>query len=127
MGKGGLNVLTSDLTMDDVYNFLGVKPSKYVYLATVSSDVQTQLNTKLGLGGAQALTANITASTADTYTFLGAKPSKIAYMSGISSGIQTQLNGKLALTGNQTLGGNITCTTNPSCYMLIKALLSEVA
>ena len=69
----------------------------------MTSQLQTQLNSKqdsldrkLGVGGVQTLTDNITA-TADTYTFLGAKPVEIAYLAGVTSNLQTQLNGRLTL------------------------------
>ena len=47
---GGSQTLTSDVTANDNYNFFGSKPSQYAYLSSITSDIQSQLNSKQNIG-----------------------------------------------------------------------------
>ena len=48
---GGTQTFTSNITSaNDNYTFLGAVPSKYSYISNVSSDIQSQLNSKQNIG-----------------------------------------------------------------------------
>jgi hypothetical protein len=77
-------------------DFNGANSTEIGYLAGVTSNIQTQLNSKLGgvLTASRALVTNtsgLVAVSAVTSTELG-------YLDGVTSAIQTQLNGKLGTT-----------------------------
>ena len=132
MTRGGQQALTSNVTAtNDTYSFMGAKPSEITKLSGTTSNIQNQfatvqsnLNTKMTLGGIQNFTANITAAN-DTYTFLGSKPSEIAQLSGIYGNVQSLLDTKLSKGGQQALTENITAENDTYTFMGAKP--SEIA
>lgn len=96
--------------------------SKVDYLANVTSDIQTQINTIAAAGSITGaittyVTTNATANRAIVSNVLGklttsaTTDTEIGYVSGVVSSIQTQLNNKLSLSGG-TLSGVLNAGAN---------------
>lgn len=97
-----------------------VSGDNLIHVANVSSDIQTQLNTKLDTFTASTLYAPISNATltgtvslpSDT-TIGNVTPTILGYLSSISSGVQEQIDNTLSLSGG-TMTGKITLDGDPT-------------
>jgi len=134
--NNGINVLTFSSTGNAtiVGNLNSVTPTQLSYLTTITSDVQTQINTlttsesgKLPLTGG-ALTGALTSSS----TIQGIGSTVFGYLSTLTSNVQTQLNtltstfaSYLPLTGGALTGALTTSSTIQGCTTTQMGYLSS--
>ena len=117
-------IATDDLTVSRALTSNGsgkvevsaVTSTELGYLDGVSSNVQTQLDSKQATltGGATTIaSSDLTASRALTSNSSGkvevsaVTSTELGYLDGVTSPVQTQLDSKLSSSGNITTGGNI--------------------
>lgn len=95
----GVTAVTADFNAIAGLNAAGVGPTQLAYLAGLSQNVQTSLNSLPNLVGLNSSVNDLNllrGASAGTNSFSGAAITStvLSYLSGVSSNIQTQLNGK---------------------------------
>lgn len=105
---------TGTVTLPSTTSIGGVSATEIVYLDGVTSNVQTQLDTKLSISTAESTYAPIdnptftgTVTLPSTTSIGGVSATEIVYLDGVTSNVQTQLDSKAdlaspALTGVPT-------------------------
>lgn len=110
----GIGFLTSNITSNLTANSQTITPTELGYLSSVTSDIQTQINSKLGSTISQSITANSQSIT----------PQQLGYLSGVTSNIQTQLSNRLTSTITQNITANSVVITPEQLSFLNRVLVS---
>lgn len=95
---------TGTVTLPSTTSIGGVSATELVYLDGVTSNVQTQLDAKLGTAAAASTYAPLagptftgTVTLPSTTSIGGVSAAEIVYLDGVTSNVQTQLDGKAGL------------------------------
>lgn len=91
---------------------VNISPTELSYLDNVSSNIQTQLNSKGALSSANTWSSTNTFTGNIVANSLTISPTELSYLDNVTSNIQTQLNGKGSLSGANTWSGVNTITNN---------------
>jgi len=110
---------TTTITGNVLANSLTISPTELGYIDGLTSNAQTQINSKVGLTNNETISGNKTMSGTTTFTgdiianSLTITPTELGYIDGLTSNAQTQLDGKVSKTGADTISGLKTFTTLP--------------
>jgi hypothetical protein len=105
---------TTTYTGNIVANALTITPTELGYIATLTSDAQTQITARASIAGTETISGSKTFSGTTTFTgdvvanALTITPTELGFIAGLTSDAQTQITARASIAGTETISGSKT-------------------